>query len=711
MQAHNNTIEEFLGAPKTVFVVPVYQRNYDWQDENCLKLFQDIIGIVDSGQDHFLGTICFKVYSSHERSIIDGQQRLTSITLMLKAIHDFDQDEDIRSEIDDQYLYNKGRGIDTEFLKYKIHLNKRDDAVYHILLSNDPTKLDGILTITQKNSRVYQNYLRFYDYVSNYVTKGGNTGDILEALRKLTIIELEIQQENPQEIFESLNSTGLDLTSVDLLRNNFLMQFGYQEQTDLYDHYWSKIEDAIGVDRMEQFFVDFLVFKKRSDSITINGRRNHINERTLYVAFKDYYASLSYDTAYEKTKCCFSELKSCADLYENFVFQDDIVIDKETPLRKKLYFLLAINESSKARSLLLYIFDLHRQGLIDDVMLNEAVDGISSLTFRARICKAQGINRQFAGSVMQRLDEIKDYSKFNEQFWQAITIGKGSYAFPSDAEFKDALINKDLYQTLRSKGTKYFLYMLEANSPFPKGLPAFDNDTLSIEHIMPQTLTAQWKIYLTKETMEKYESSLHRLGNLTLTNENGELSNKTFDEKKPYYKGSKYYYTRQIEEKYDKWQIAEINQRSAMLAEEALRIWSLPAQYQGAKAVSESLHALGEDTAQFAFTKPSTLLIGNSEFPVNYWSDFLPLLCRMLDNDDHNVFLKIANPDNISAFRMEGEDNKYAGNANFAHITGNLYVRQFMSSSSILDVMGRIAAAFDAEAGTDYAENILFSLK
>ena len=263
-------ILSFLGAPKTVFVVPVYQRNYDWQNENCKQLFRDILGIVDSGKEHFLGTICFKVYRSHERSIIDGQQRLTSITLMLKAVYDFDKDEDIRTEINDQYLYNKGRGIDTDFLKYKLHLNKRDDAVYHILLDSNKEKIEGKLTSTQKNSRIYQNYLLFYDMVSDYVAKGGSVGDILEALRSLTIIELEIQQENPQEIFESLNSTGLDLTNVDLLRNYFLMQFGHDAQTKLYEDYWSQIENAIGVDRMEQFFVDFLVFRKRSDAITIN---------------------------------------------------------------------------------------------------------------------------------------------------------------------------------------------------------------------------------------------------------------------------------------------------------------------------------------------------------------------------------------------------------------------------------------------------------
>lgn len=710
MQAHNNTIEEYLGAPKTVFVVPVYQRNYDWKDENCSQLFNDIIKVVESGKEHFLGTICFKVYSSHERSIIDGQQRLTSITLMLKAIYDFDKDEENREEIRDQYLFNKGRGIDSEFLRFKMHLNKRDDAVFHILLENTKDSVDGKLTSVQKKSRVYQNYLLFYDMVAEYVAKGGSAGDILEALRSLTIIELEIQQENPQEIFESLNSTGLDLTKVDLLRNYFLMQFDHKKQTELYDDYWSQIEDAIGTDRMEQFFVDFLVFRKRSDAIMVNGRRSHINENSLYIAFKDFYASLPYDSNYEKTKNCFADLKDCADIYKTFLFSDDVNLGKESPIRKKLYFLLSINDSTKARSLLLYIFDLHKRGLIDDDMLDQAVDGVSSLTFRARVCKAQGLNRQFAGTVMARLDEIDDYSTFIDSFWKAMTIGRGSYAFPTDAEFLDALETKPLYVTLRSRGAKCFLYMMEMHSPFHKGLPAFDDETITVEHIMPQTLNAQWKVYLTRESMENYESILHRLGNLTLTNYNGEMSNKSFDEKKAVYKNTNYHYTKEIVE-YDKWQIGEIDKRSKAMAQEALKIWPLPAQYQTAKAAPKSLHKLGEDTAQFAFTKPSTLTIGNNEYPVNYWADFLPLLCGQLDKEDHRAFVDIAVPDRISAFGIEDDEHNYKDNTLFWHVVDNIYVRQFMSASSILETVSKITNAFDKAAGTDYEDNILFSLK
>ena len=708
MRAYNNNIDEFLGARKTAFVVPVYQRNYDWKKDNCKQLFEDIVAIIKSNDEHFLGTICFKVDSSYERSIIDGQQRLTSITLMLKAIYDYDKD--IRDEVSDSYFYNKGSDIDTDFLRYKLHLNKRDDIIYHVLLENSSKDVDDILTITQKNSCIYQNYLYFYDMVDDYIKDGGTVKDILKALRRLTIIALEIEKENPQEIFESLNSTGLDLTNVDLLRNFFLMQFAHKEQTDLYDKYWSKIEDIIGTDRMEQYFVDFLVFKKRSDAIIINGKRSHINERNLYIAFKDYYKSLPYEGNLEKTTNCFYELKTYANLYKNFLFKDDINLNKEPKLRVKLYFLLTINDSSKVRSLLLYIYDLFDKNLIDENMLSEVIDSISSLSFRAKLCKAQGINRQFAGSVMQRLHQITDYSQFVELFWQAITIGKGSYAFPSDVEFINVLVNKDLYSALHSKGMKYLLYMLESHSKFSKGLPLFDDETISIEHIMPQTLNTHWKQYLTQETMESYESSLHRLGNLALTNYNGEMSNKSFEDKKSIYKDSKFYYTTSLTQ-YKQWQISEINNRSQKLANEARNIWRLPEQYQQKKATSESLHTLDEDTSQFAYTKPAALSIEGEEYSINSWSDMLPTLCKFLVKENADAFLEVSNPKSISIFVFEDETHNYSTNNNYVNIINNLYVKSVMSAAHILESMAKIALLYDKIVGTDYYNNIRFSLR
>lgn len=710
MQAHNSNIEEFLSAQRTVFVVPVYQRNYDWKDGNCKQLFQDICQVVDSGNEHFLGTICFKGDSAHERSIIDGQQRLTSITLLLKSMFDFSDDDSIRDEISESYFYNKGHSIDNDYMKVKLHLNKRDDAVYHVLLENNYTTVESKLTKSQKESRVYQNYRLFYDLLKNYVANGGDVGSILDTFHDLTIIELEIQSENPQEIFESLNSTGLDLTNVDLLRNYFLMQFSHKQQTELYEDYWNKIEDNVGVDNMEQFFVDYLIFKKRSDSISINGRRAHINDRNLYIAFKDYYLSLHADTDYDRTKQCFSDLKQCSDIYRNFLFSSDVNVAKESEIRQKLYYLLGVNDSGKSKSLLLYLFNLYDDKKIDAGMLKDAIDAITSLTFRAKICKAKGINGQFAGNVMIRLDNIDDYSSFTDKFWEALTIGKGSFAFPDDNEFKQALTQKDMYQTLRSKGTKYMLYMFELHSPYHKGIPSFDDETLSIEHIMPQTITDEWKETINSETLENYDVLVTRLGNLTLTNYNSEMSNKTFAEKKEVYENSNLYYTRELVN-YKKWTDKEINRRSEKMANDALKIWKFPEQYQKQKKPHSSLYTLDDDMSQFTFTKPKYLYIQDEEYDVNAWADFLPIVCKNLINEDRTAFEEIAQSGDISSLVTSDEDNDYSNQKAYALLEDDIYVRVKMSSYDTLLQIDKITRAFDGKTGSDFENNIMFSLK
>jgi uncharacterized protein with ParB-like and HNH nuclease domain len=710
MQAHNNNIEEYLSVPRTIFVVPVYQRNYDWKEANCKQLFHDICGVISSGKEHFLGTICFKDYSSHERSIIDGQQRLTSITLLLKALYDITDDEDIKEEIRDSYFYNKGHSIDTDYLKVKLHLNKRNDIVFRLLLDNTADTVDEKLTTRQRESRVYQNYKLFGDLIQNYFSRGGQASGLLDSLCKLTIIELEVQDENPQEIFESLNSTGLDLTNVDLLRNYFLMQFPHEQQSELYENFWSKIEDSVGVDHMEQFFVDYLIFKRRSDSISIGGRRAHINEKNLYVAFKDYYNNLVGDNAYTITRDCFADLKRCSDIYKDFIFNSDVNIEKESPLRKKLYYLLGVNDSGKSKSLLLYVFNLYREGKINDNDINEVLDAVTSLSFRARICKAKGINSQFAGNVMIRLDTISDYSDFQNKFWEAITVGKGSFAFPSDEDFKRALMQKDMYQVLRSRGTKYMLYMLELHSPFHKGLPSFEDETLSIEHVMPQTLNDEWKNYLTDETLENYDVLVTKLGNLALTNYNSEMSNNSFEDKQKIYKESNFYNTRALTE-YKKWSVVEINRRTEKMAKEALEIWKLPEKYQSSSPAHESLHTLDEDFTQFAYTKPSTILIQDEEFTVNAWAELLPIVCNSFLQDDKDVFREIAHEGTISAFAISDEDHSYAENMAYEHIDQDVYIRTAMSAYSTLNTISKLVNSFDEKADTDYKDNVMFTLR
>lgn len=708
MEAHNNTIMDFLCAAKTTFVVPVYQRNYDWMDINCKQLYQDIIHCIQSGGEHFLGTIFFQQTTSREKEIIDGQQRITSLSLLLLALSEATEDPDIRDEIRESYLTNKGHNIDTEYLKTKLHLNKQDDAVYRILLNNRYDDVDSLLTPVQKNSAVYKNYGLFYAWIKDYMEHGGEETDIQDAMDKLTIIELEVQNENPQEIFESLNSTGMSLTNVDLLRNWFLMRFPHKLQAELYDDYWSVVEINVGTENMESFFSDYLVFRKKSDSITIFGKREHINERNLYIAFKANYSQMDGETDEEKTRNVFADLLYCSKLYRNLVFGPDFTLGNASETRKKLYMLLEVSDVSNARCLLLYLLDLQCKSKITEEVFSQTIDIISSFAFRTKLCNGSNITRQFAGNVMQRLEEITDYSQFINFFWQAITSGNGRYSFPSDDDFRTALVEKNIYTFLRSKGTKYMLYELEMHAPYPKSIQSFDTDTVTVEHIMPQTLNPDWENSLSPEDKLSYADNVHKLGNLTLTNYNSEMSNKSFDEKKQSYKNSGFYYTRQAAES-GEWSCDDIHQRSEMLADQALKIWILPKEFQTSNALM-AVHTLDEDTGNYAYKKPRTIQIGSQITYVKYWADVIPAVFNWMKQDNEDA-LKMVAKNNPSIFMDEEESKKHVNPENFYEPVEGEFVRVQLSARSTLETVRTLLTSYDSIMGTDSLHDFAFTLK
>ncbi len=706
MEIDKSSVYSFLDSKNTVYIVPVYQRNYSWKREQCKQLFNDIVKVIETQKEHFLGTICFKAESNRKLNIIDGQQRLVTISLFLKALYDCTDDEDLKDTIKEDYLYN--RKPKDKFHEVRLHLNKNDDKVYNLLLENNKETVDKHLSVKEKRSNVYLNYLLFCDWIKVYHNNGGVIVNLDELLGNLTIVALEIQSENPQEIFESLNSTGLDLTAVDLLRNYFLMRFPYEQQKELYDNYWSKIEDLIGEERMNSFFTDYLLFRRRTYAISVNGRRRKIVGKWLYDCFKAYYNLISQDTSFEKTKSLFADMTRCAELYRNFIFVDDINFSCETELRKKLYFMLKMGELSKTFCLLLYIFDLFDRGLINEVQLMESIDVLSSLTFRMKICNRKGTSIQFMCSIMFRLNQLKDYSNFINALWMSVTSGNGSYEFPSDGDFVDALINRDLYFSLGSTGMKYFLYMLEMHCPMNKGLPMFNENSLSIEHIMPQTLTSQWKAYLSDETLRDRSVLLHRLGNLALTNYNSEMSNKSFDEKKPYYRGSNFYYTKPLAQ-CDKWQKEEIEGRSRMLAHEARKVWRLPDKYRKMKAIRNEMHTLDEETAQYSFTKPKELYVGSKTIRIDNWREFFSIVLKNLDDDNHDIFMDIVS-NNFSGLLKLDDNGEYTNNKVYINVLYNIYVKA-LSASDIVKNLRRIVKTYDEVTGSEFMNTISFTIK
>lgn len=584
LQVNKSNITQLLTMNNTCFMIPVYQRNYDWSIENCKQLWQDIWYISQNPgvRTHFLGTICSKSVNSREKTIIDGQQRITTITLLMKAMHDSVDDIDFKKSIDETFLRNTGYGV-TPAHKVKLHLNRRDDEIYNELLQSDESQPQDLVAPEIAESNIYKNYKFFmtrFDGLTDEVIVG-----IRDALDRIIIVDLDVESENPQEIFESLNSTGLDLTDVDLLRNFLLMSLPYDTQVHLYDDYWYKIEENVQPANMVRFFVDYLIYTKRSDSVQIHGRRAHINENNLYVAFKEYYKSLSgeqdhYSSSPEVTNELLKDMYERSKTYRYLVFNQNIDMNSFPKIKRDIYSIVCLNEAIAARPILMFVMERHLNGTDTEAETEQMLDACLSLVFRAKITRSYGINGQFSGTVLQRLAKA-DSNNVVSDFWAALTIGSGRYAFPSDSDFYDALLSRSVFDVLRAKGTKYLFYTLEQHSIAAKGLPRYDDTNITIEHIMPKTLSQEWEESLGDSSVY-HDDYLNKLGNLTLTSNNSEMSNKPFNDKKDWYNESSFSLTREIT-KYGDWSIAQIRERGERLAEKCLEVWPFPSEYQTSK--------------------------------------------------------------------------------------------------------------------------------
>ena len=604
MDVGEDFVSEYLTVRKVRFIIPVYQRNYDWQNEQCEQLWEDIVALSnnpDEKKTHFIGTICSKSINSHERTIIDGQQRITTISLLVKAMHDVITDEKHKTELDESYLHNTGKGIKPKD-SIKLQLNKHDNLIYSKLLSiTEPKESD--FSELEHRSRVCINYFFFLNKLKEL--NADEIDAIWDAFDRLNLIDLEIGEENPQEIFESLNSTGLELKDVDLLRNHLLMNLDYENQVRIYEEYWSKIEENIGTDNMDQFFVDYLIYTRKSDSLTETGRKKqHINEHTLYKAFKVHYSEIKRkmegQTTVEIVDALLKDMYECSNVYKELIFEEQIKPPKsgeKDPLKIipwVIYSITNLNQDIAARPLLLKILIMMKNNEISQEDALTMLNGCLSLVFRSKVARYYGLTGQSSGNIIKRMYESGDVPL--TAFWKAITSSTGKYAFPSDELFKNELKNRDVYLTLRANGCRYLLYTLEQYYSNAKGIDdAYPWDSTT-EHIMPQTLSESWETYL-GEDAERHLEYVHRLGNLALTDYNSELSNYDYDSKRKWFLTSNYAYTTDLYN-IEKWGIASIETRSETLANECLKIWTLPKEYQSGAAQLPT----GKRKASFKFS-------------------------------------------------------------------------------------------------------------
>lgn len=617
----------FIEGANIRFMIPVYQRKYDWKIENCNQLYSDLKKIIrDDRPSHFFGSIVSKVVPNGNKiefHIIDGQQRLTTVSLLLLAISNLLKEGLVKSEepnLSDQILQ---RFIISPWAKKDDRIKLRPVVGDRAALE----KLFGPKDDYDRASNLTINYQFFYDQI---LKEEVTVDQLFDALGKLEIISITLDQgDNAQLIFESLNSTGLALQEGDKIRNYILMGMSPADQDHYYDNYWTKIEKCTRND-VSSFVRDYLSIK-RLVTPTINN---------VYQEFKKYAEDtrlpietllsdlLRYARFYEKLLTCESGLNNqnlddC--LYR--INRLDIVV-----IRPFFMEVLRLNQDHKLTT--------------DEVL--QVFEITENYLFRRNICEVptNALNKIFLNlnKDIYRYDNTPD--GYVDKFIYALITKKESGRFPDDTEFTEALENKAVYQ-MRGKYKAYLFERLENYGTIEAKdvYTQLDKSVYTIEHIMPQHLTPAWVEALGPNAEEIHTIWLHRLANLTLTGYNPSLSNNPFiekrDAKKGGYKASGLRMNQKIAQK-NSWGLPELKERNAELLAYAKEIWSYPSttfvpserEYDSCSLDDESFDLTGRDIVKYSYQ--------NLEQPVTSWADMLERVVKFLHQKDRSVLSGLA---------------------------------------------------------------------
>lgn len=542
MDAHKLwMLRDFIGTNKVLFRISVYQRNYDWSESNCNRLLDDIYGIMQSGDKHFLGTIVFMAAKSggfalREYIIIDGQQRLTTLMLILKALSVVAESvgDDCYHEIEEQYLHNKY--CDEEF-KVKLKPIKSDNNQFLLLLEDKIDEMD-------EDTHIYHNFMLCKERFERWAEKGINPSHVLDALTKLEIVEIVLTkgEDDPQLIFESINSTGLELSNADLIRNYLLMNADDQEK--LYENYWLYIEKTLrnkmDYSNLDAFFMQYIVYKTSKP----------VNSRQLYNSF----VKLFKDSGYSQENIL-KELRYYAEIFGAFVYGSDKYSDR---INKLLYRLRVLNQTT-CYPFLLHVFDDYHQGVITEETVEKILQFILAYLLRRMVCGVPSNTlRGLFTYLYNRIFKVaSNKQKYYETLNKFLFTVSSKDVIPSAAEFERALQKANIY------GNNALCRFLLLDIENGDGKEILQAENLTIEHIMPQTLSADWS-HIRPEEHEEY---LHTLGNLSVTGYNSELSNKSFAEKQDIIReNSKAVILNSDVLDKESWNVADIQARAKRLA-------------------------------------------------------------------------------------------------------------------------------------------------
>ena len=606
-------IKFFDGSDKR-FIIPLYQRNYDWKEDNCEQLFQDLLKMHHSDRkSHFFGSIVSSIQSGTEdRFIIDGQQRITTVSLLLIAMVNAFKVGDIQA--------TDGKLVDKIFKRYLVDEYQEDERKVKLKpIKKDMDAFDALLYKPKeqylKGSNVTRNYEFFYDKI---VKSGLTMDELFETIKKLEVINIKLDEDDdPQLIFESLNSTGLDLSEADKIRNYLLMSLAPAEQDDLYTRYWNPIEESTKYDP-SSFVRDYLTMKQ--------GKIGRIDK--IYFIFKEYA---------ENERIGRAELLEEMHHYAKIYSQIDNANMGTEKINRKLNQVRTL-DSTVAYPFYMAFFDYAEKNGLSDEEKYRVLDIVEAYWARRIICNlpSNALNKVFATLHRDVLNNMNKAVEGTNPTYTDVLIylllKKGrSSVFPKDDEVKEDFATRQIYK-MPANLRMFILERMENrdSKECHDVVKQLTEKTISIEHIMPQTLSDKWKDALGEEWERIHQQYLHTMANLTLTGYNSQYSNLAFLEKRDMEKGfnDSAFRLNNYVKSCDQWTEVEMKQRQHDLLEVFMRLWPMPSTtFEPAKREIESA-SIEDDDYEFTGKKIQGYFYHNVHYTVNTWKEMLIQMCN-----------------------------------------------------------------------------------
>ncbi len=688
MKGSETQLMTYLEGSKKRFVIPVYQRNYEWKRENCAQLFDDLIDVARSGRSsHFFGSVVSSYQPNGryiEYLVIDGQQRLTTVSLLLLAMYNLIKQGKVTpgistmaDEIHDDYLVDKHQPRET---RIKLKPVKGDQAAYGSLFD------DAAEVVKQSNLTAN------YEYFYTRIQKEEITIDQLyNALFALVVINIELTAEdNPQRIFESLNSTGVALSEGDKIRNFILMGLSAKRQEEYYEKYWNRIE-ILTEYNVSVFVRDYLSIKQQL--IPAMDK--------VYTTFKAYVQENGLDT-----EALLKELLSYAKWYE-------ILLKGKTPDKQLSACIYRLNrlETTITRPFFLEVLRLQSEGRLSWTEVRDVFLCTENYLFRRTMCDlpTNALNKIFL-MLHREIFRFEDNDEnYVEKFKYAL-LNKGDRGrFPDDEAFARAVTERLVYK-MNAKNKVYIFERLENHGTVEDKdiYHHVDEGVYSIEHVMPQHLTPAWTKELGVDYEAIHEIWLHRLANLTLTGYNSKYSNSPFAEKRDMPNGfadSGLRMNTWIAQR-SKWTLEELEARNALLVQRALDIWPMPE----TTFVSEEKHldscSLDDDTTELRGRIIVRFSYRNTEQPVLSWINMLEQVLKILHGEDPSVLTKLAysnDPDDELSVYVSSNPKDLR---NTLEIDNGIFVERNTSTNVKISMLRKFFKVYGANP-----EDLVFYLK